>query len=321
MEIRIITAEEVYSSLSMKDAIEAMKIAFGAYSSGKSTVPLRSKIETEKGITLLMSASLTESKELAVKLVSIYDDNPALGYPRISALVMVLDPETGRPIALMDGESLTALRTGAAGGLAADLLSRKDSKITALFGAGIQGRAQLKAAMTVRNLEIIHVYDPNQDACEKLTQEVELWQPAPEIHIAKSPRKAVENADIVITATPSKVPVFDGQDLKPGTHVTAIGAFTPEMQEIDEFTIKKARVFVDSREASLAESGELIKSNAKIDAEIGEVVNGDKPGRQNEFEITFFKSVGIATQDVAAASAVLRHAISNGLGKTFNLKQ
>lgn len=320
MEIRLITAEEVYASLPMADAIEAMKNAFGAYSSGKSTVPLRSKIETEKGITLLMPACLTEKNEMAVKLVSIYDGNPGLGYPRISALVMVIDPETGRPIALIDGESLTALRTGAAGGLAAELFSRKDSKIIALFGAGIQGGSQLKAAMTVRAIETIHIYDPNQEACEKLLQEVQRWQPAaPEIHIATSPKNAVENADIVITATPSKVPVFEGKNLKPGTHVTAVGAFTPEMMEIDDYTVKTASVYVDSREACLAESGEIIRSNPKIVAEIGEVVNGDKPARQDPFEITFFKSVGLATQDAAAASAVLRQAISDGLGKIFNL--
>lgn len=319
MEIRIITAAEIYESLSMKDAIEAMKNAFGAYSSGRSVVPLRSKIETRRGVTLLMPALLTDTEEFAVKLVSIYDDNPALGYPRISALVMVLDPATGRPVALMDGESLTALRTGAAGGLAAELLSRKNSKILALFGAGIQGRSQLRAAMAVRDLETVFVYDPHREACRKLLQEAEKWQTAPEIRIAQSPVEAVRDADIVVTATPSKAPVFDGKDLKPGVHVTAIGAFTAEMQEIDEFTINKARVFVDSREACLAESGELIKAKPMIEAEIGEVVNGDKPGRKNELEITFFKSVGIATQDAAAASAVLKKAIASGLGKSINM--
>jgi ornithine cyclodeaminase/alanine dehydrogenase-like protein (mu-crystallin family) len=303
----------------MKDAIEAMKTAFGAYSSGKSTVPLRAKVETEKGVTLLMPAFLAEGNALAVKLVSIYDDNPASGFPRISALVVALDPETGRPVALMDGESLTALRTGAAGGLAADLLSRKNSKVLALFGAGVQGRTQLEAALAVRELETVILYDPNHDACKKLIAGTK--RPDLKMYMAKSPREAVESADIVVTATPSKAPVFNGRDLKPGTHVTAIGAFTPEMREIDDATLEKARIFVDSREACLAESGELIQSQAKIDAEIGDVVNGDKPGRQNESEITFFKSVGIATQDAAAASAVLRHAISGGLGKAFDLKK
>lgn len=321
MEIRLITAEEVYASLPMRSAIEAMKNAFGTFSSGRSSVPLRSKIETDKGVTLLMPAYLTDSKELAVKLVSIYDDNPALGYPRISAIVMVLDAATGRPLAIMDGESLTALRTGAAGGLAAELLSRKNAKILALFGAGIQGKTQLKAAMTVRDLETVFIFDPDRDACQNLVQEAVSWESAAEILIARSPAEAVGNADIVVTATPSTTPVFDGKDLKPGVHVTAIGAFTPQMQEIDDYTINKARVFVDSREACMAESGELIRAQPYIEAEIGEVVNGDKPGRQNESEVTFFKSVGIATQDVSAASAVYKQAIANGLGRSINMQQ
>lgn len=319
MEIRFITAREVYSLLSMKDAIDAMATAFGAYSSGKATVPLRAKIDTGKGVTLLMPAHLPASEALTVKLVSIYDGNPALGYPRISALVVALDPETGRPLALMDGESLTALRTGAAGGLAAKLLSRENAEVMALFGAGIQGRTQLEAVLAVRDIKRVYLYDLNPDACEALIAEVE--GPGLEMRIAKTPREAVENADIVATATPSTKPVFDGRDLKPGVHVTAIGAFKPEMREIDDVTLEKARIFVDSREACMEESGELIQSNAHIDAEIGEVVNGDQPGRRDESEITFFKSVGIATQDAAAAAAVLKQALSKGLGKTLDLRK
>lgn len=318
MEIRLITAKEVSNLLPMKNAIEAMKKAFGAYSSGQATVPHRSSLETEKGISLLMPACFTKTNDMVVKLVSIYDDNPALGFPRISAIVLVLDPETGRPVALMDGESLTALRTGAAGGLAADLLSREHAKTLALFGAGIQGRSQIKAVMAVRTIDTVYIHDPNAEACNKLALELKGLKPeAPTVHITKTSRETVQDADIVVTATPSKKPVFDGKDLKPGTHVTAVGAFTPEMMEIDDFTIKKARVYVDSREACLIESGEIIRSKPHIFAEIGEVVNGTKPGRQDPTEITFFKSVGIATQDAAAASAVLKEATAGGFGMYF----
>ena len=320
MEVRLITAEEVVASLSMEDAIEAMKSAFAAYSSGESPTPLRLKVETEKGVTLIMPAVFKEKNAFAVKLVSIYDGNPALGHPRISAVVLALDPETGRPIAMMDGESLTALRTGAAGGVAADLLSRRDANSAALFGAGIQGRTQLKAAMTVRKIERVFLFDLDRGASERLAEELRAQPNAPAVQVAESPKEAVEDADIVLTATPARAPVFDGRDLKPGTHVTAIGAFTPEMQEVDAFTVKKARVFVDSIEACLVESGELIHTNAEIEAEIGDVINGVKPGRQNELEITFFKSVGIATQDVIAASAVLRNAAKGGLGCSFDFK-
>lgn len=319
MEIRLITAEEINSLLSIQDAIVTMETAFSAYSSGNSVVPLRAKIDSDKGSTLLMPAYLPASNALAVKLVSIYNHNPALGFPRISALVIALDPETGMPKALMDGESLTALRTGAVGGLAAKLFAKKHSKVLALFGAGVQGRTQLEAALAVRKIETIYLYDLNRETCKKLITGI--GRSDLDIRIAKSPREAVEGADIVITATPSKTPIFNGRDLKPGVHITAIGAFTPEMREIDDITLEKARIYVDSREACLAESGEIIQSNAKIDAEIGEVINGDKPGRQDESEITVFKSVGIAIQDAAAASAVIRMAKSAGLGTKFNLKR
>ena len=303
----------------MAEAIEAVGRAFGQFSAGKAVVPLRSRIETEKGITLLMPGYLRETQEMALKAVSVFEGNPALGLPTVTAVVLVFDPATGVPVALMDGTSLTAIRTGAAGGLAADLLARPDAKRVVLFGAGVQGRSQLKAVMTVRKIEEIAIIDIREEAARKLADEVQTWPDAPEVQVLPPVDEAVRHADVIITATTSKSPLFNGEALKPGTHITAIGAFTPEMQEVDQATVDRARVVVDSREACLAEAGDLIKTRACIDAEIGEIVNGQAPPRQNSEEITLFKTVGLAVQDAAAAAALLRRAEKRNLGTTIDL--
>jgi ornithine cyclodeaminase len=325
MELRILTAREIRTALPMGAAIEAVGKAFGQFSAGRTEVPLRTRLHTEKGVTLLMPAYLKGSGDLAVKIVSIYGDNPALGLPTVAALVQVLDPKTGMPMALVEGDTLTALRTGAAGGLAADLLARADAGRVALFGAGVQSRSQLEGVLAVRRISRVDLIDLNPEAARKLADEVATWPDAPEVSVTTDAQTAVKSADIVVAATTSRKPLFDGRDLSPGTHVTGVGSFTPEMQEIDPHTIARARVIVDSREACLAEAGDIIaakaaiSSDALISAEIGEIVNGSQPGRRDDTEITFFKSVGIAAQDAAAAAAALAAAETRGLGQVINL--
>lgn len=319
MRIRILSAADVNAALPMSEAIQAMRSTFGQFSAGKAIVPLRTRLATEKGVTLLMPAYLQDSRNLAIKIVSVYGKNPEIGLPTVAAVVTVLDPDTGRPLAFMDGETLTAIRTGAAGGLAADLLSRRDAKRVVLFGAGVQGRSQVRAVMAVRSIEEIFIIDLVEEKAKSLAEEIRSWPNAPAVSIPSSPQEAVQKADIVIAATTSKTPLFDGNDLKPGAHVTGVGSFAPDMQEIDENTIKRARVFVDSREACMAEAGDIIRSKAHIDAELGEVITGKRPGRQDQEEITFFKSVGLAAQDAAAAGAVLKKAEEMGLGTIVEL--
>jgi ornithine cyclodeaminase/alanine dehydrogenase-like protein (mu-crystallin family) len=319
MKIRVLAAADVRAALPMPMAIEAMKSAFGQFSSGDATVPLRGRLHTDKGVTLLMPAFLRRSRNLAVKVVSVFGDNPSLGLPTVSALVLVLDAETGIARAVMEGDSLTALRTGAAGGLAADLLARSDASTAALFGAGVQGRAQLTAVCAVRSIRRVMVFDPSPEAAARLVKEIGTWPNAPQARVAVSSAEAVRQADIVMTATTATSPVFDGNDLQPGTHITGVGSFTPEMQEIDASVVRRAYVVVDAREAAMAEAGDLIKAEASIDAELGEIVNGDRPGRQNDEQITFFKSVGMAAQDAVAAAAVLAAAEDQGLGIVADL--
>ena len=337
MSIRILSAADVRAALPMSKAIDAMRHAYGQLSAGTMVAPPRQHISTDKGVTLIMPAYLPERSEFGIKVVSVYDDNPNLDLPPITATVLVLDPATGALKAFMDGASLTAIRTGAGGGLAADLLARQDAKTVGLFGAGVQARAQLQAVMAIREITRVNLISRTQVSAEQLATEISEWMDAPEVNIVSTPQAVVEDADIVLCATTSATPLFDGNALQPGTHITAVGTFVPEKREVDTTTIRRAhRIVVDSREACLEEAGDLIIPNAEIrtenetpnivknelvlgSAEIGEIVNGDKPGRQSDDEITFFKSVGVAVQDAVAAAAVLAEAEAKALGTLIEI--
>jgi ornithine cyclodeaminase/alanine dehydrogenase-like protein (mu-crystallin family) len=319
MQIRVLTATDIRAAVSMADAIDAVSSAFGQLSAGKATMPLRSRFHTDKGVTLLMPAHLHDSGDFAVKIVSVYADNPSIGLPTVAATLLALDPQTGMPLALMEGDSLTALRTGAAGGVAARYLARADARSVALLGAGVQARSQLQAVLAECTIEQVMIVDPLAAAAQRLADEIAGWPMAPVVSLTDSAQAAVAQADIVLAATTSPTPLFDGNDLRPGTHVTGVGSFTPEMQEIDAITINRARVVVDQREAAMAEAGDIILGRATIDAEIGEIINGEKPGRENDDEITFFKSVGLAVQDAVTAAAVLAAAEKKGLGTVIDM--
>ncbi|MEE4607499.1 MAG: hypothetical protein V2L15_01310 [Desulfobacteraceae bacterium] len=319
MKIRILTASQVRAALPMPEAIGAMRSAFSQLSAGDAEVPLRGRVGTGKGVSLLMPAYMKKSGELGVKIISIYDGNPQRGLPTVSATVMVLDSETGLPLAFMDGSSLTAIRTGAAGGLAAEILSRPDARRMVLFGAGVQARTQLEAVLAVRRLEEVAVVDPSAEAARRLAADFNSRPNGPRVVVADDPSPAVSRADIVVTATTARTPVFNGNDLRPGTHVTAVGSFMPDVQEIDAVTVGRAYVVADSRPMALAEAGDLIIPRAAVDAEIGEIINGARPGRQSDDQITLFKTVGVAVQDVVAAAVVLARAEKEGIGMVVEL--
>jgi len=326
MKIRILSAADVRRALPMGEAIEAMRRAFGQLSANQADVPLRIRLQTDQGLLLFMPAFLRQSREIGFKVVSLWGDNPAKGLPAVIALATVIDPDTGEPKALLNGETLTAIRTGAGGGLAADLLARPDAKVVAVFGAGVQARAQLEAACAVRPINEVRIFSRTPARVEAFAAEVSAWPDAPQVVVAGSRREAVTGADIIIAATTSEKPVFDGRDLSPGTHVTGVGSYIPHMQEVDEETVRRSKIVVDSLQACLAEAGDLIVALEKnviskldIHAELGQIVNGERPGRESHDEITFFKSVGVAVQDAAAANAVLRAAESQGLGTVVEL--
>jgi alanine dehydrogenase len=320
--IRILSREDVQRALPMDQAIVAMKAAFAQLSTGQADVPLRAALQVDQhnGVTLFMPAYLAADDQMAVKIVSVFNDNPAQGLPLIHALVVVVDAKTGRPAAVMDGTVLTALRTGAATGAATDLLARRDARTAAVFGAGAQGRTQLEAVCAVRPIREARVYDVALERAAAYADEMSQRLSLP-VEVAETPAQAVRQADVICTATTSSSPVFEDDDVRPGTHINAVGAYTTHMQEIPAETVLRARVVIDHREASLAEAGDLLiplgeglMTEDHIHAELGEIVAGHKPGRASSQEITLFKSVGVAVQDVAAAAAVLEAAQRLGLG-------
>ena len=330
MKLRILSEADIRQAVTMAEAIEAVREAYVQLSAGQAVVPLRTPVPVDKreGVTLFMPAYLPGSDALGAKIVSVFPKNVGHGLPTIHAVVVVVDPETGRPTAMMDGTYLTALRTGAASGVATDLLARSDARVAAIFGAGAQARTQLEAVCTVRRIDTVWVFDPIPGAAAAYVAEMRMRsQPIPRgLRVAKAPAEAVRQADVICTATTARAPVFDDADLKPGAHINGIGSYTPQMQEVPAATVARAKVVVDSRTASLAEAGDLLIplndgtiSLEQIHGEIGEVAAGQIPGRQSDGEITFFKSVGVAVQDVAVASLILRRAAEQGLGTEVDL--
>lgn len=329
-KLRILAGADVRLAITMAEAIKAVKDAYVELSAGHAVQPPRTLIRVEKrdAVTLFMSAYLANSGGLGAKIVSVFPGNLRHGLPTIYGVVVVMDAETGCPVAVMDGTYLTALRTGAASGVATDLLSRSDARVVAILGAGAQARTQLEAVCTVRPIEKAWVYDLAQKTAVAYVQEMKArGDPIPgDLSVAGSPTQAVREADVICTATTSLTPVFDDADLKPGVHINGVGSYTPEMQEVPVETVCRAKVVVDSWSASLAEAGDLIIplkegliTKAHIHGEIGEVASGQVPGRQSHEEVTFFKSVGVAVQDVAVAELVLRRAADLGLGMEVEL--
>ena len=330
MRIKLLSRQDVQQTITMSQAIESVKQAFISLSRGEAVLPLRTQVPVkgQEGTTLFMPAYLPLDESLGVKIVSVFPKNIDFNLPTIHSLVILCNTKSGEPSAVMDGTYLTALRTGAASGVATDLLSRTEARTAAIIGAGIQGRTQLEAVCCTREIQSAWVYDINHKAAEDFAEEFQTrGTPFPsEIIVAHSPTEAVSEADVICCATTSRVPVFKDDDLKPGTHINGVGSYTPHMQEIPEQTILRSKVVVDSLSAGLEEAGDLIiplkknlLSKSHIHGEIGQVASGQIPGRESDAEITLFKSVGIAVQDVSVAEWILRKAKDLSYGTDFDL--
>lgn len=325
MELRVLSGEDVATAIDMPDAIEAMASAFGELSAGTARVPTRVRLESDAGVTLAMPAYLGEARELGAKLVSLFPGNMARALPAISGIVILLDGDTGLPKAVMDGTRLTATRTAAGSGLATRLLSPEEAGVLTIFGAGPQARAHLDAMRAVRPIREVRVVASGLDSARRFARDAR-EATGLEVTAFEDCRAAVEGTELIVCATTSATPVFDGHDLSPGTHVNGVGSYTPAMQEVDAATVMRSRVVVDSREGALAEAGDLLVpigegriTKAWIDAELGEIVNGDAPPGAEGHELTFFKSVGNAAQDVAIAARIYEKAEARGLGTLATL--
>ena len=309
--LRYITTEEIKKILTMPEAIRAVKEAFIQLSTGQARVPARTSLEIPEFRTtaLVMPAYLPRTKRLGLKLISLCEDNPAKGLPLAQAVAILMDAELGTPLAVMDASYLTAVRTGAASGAATDMLARRDARVVAIFGAGVQGRTQLEAIAAVRPIRKALVFDVDPRAAAVYAEEMGR-RLALDVEPASSP-EVLREADVICTATTSAVPVFSDRDLKPGVHINAVGSYKPHVREIPGETIRRASVYVDQRQSCLEEAGDLIIplrekliDEGHIRAEIGEVLAGLKPGRSSDDEVTVFKAVGSAALDLAMASLV-----------------
>lgn len=330
MKLKIFKAADLPAILSMNEAIIVVKDAFAQLSSKIALAPLRTSIPLKNPgeVALLMPAYLQRTGALGAKMVTVFPQNPPQGLPAVQALVVLFDSLFGSPLAIFEGTELTRFRTGAATGWASQILSRADAQTLAIFGAGGQALYQIMGVCSVRKIKQILIYDLLDEKVDYLMGNLQKtsWAKDKEIKKAVSPEMAVTQADIIVTATTSTRPVFPGKILNPGTHINAIGSFRPDMQEVDEETISRSKIFVDSLSACLEEAGDLIiplrkgiiKKSA-IQAEIGELALGLKPGRENDQEITYFKSVGNAVQDVSIALAIWQKAEEKGWGQEIEI--
>lgn len=330
MKIKIFNAEDIRRTISMAEGIEVVKEAFVQLSEKKAQAPVRTslKVSGQGDVALIMPAFLEKSRALGAKLVTVFPANPKKGLPATQALVFLVDAETGSPLAIYEGTYLTRLRTGAATGAATQLLSRPESETLAIFGAGGQALLQVLGVLAVREIREVRIFDLIPARAEGLKEELTRPAGSKKVKVlrADSAEKAAVEADILVTATTSRTPVFRGRVLSPGAHINAMGAFTPEMQEVDEETILRSRIFVDSLETCLEEAGDLIIPLNKglirredIQGELGEIVSGIKAGRKTPEEITYFKSVGNAVQDISIARAIFQKAKECGTGREIEI--
>ena len=291
---------QVREHLRMSELIPVMEKALIDFSAGRVTQPVRSIISIDvaaaPGFLGLMPALTPDG--LGLKAVTFYPSNAERGIPTHMATIFLLDPQTGTPLAIMDGRLITEMRTAAVSAAATKLLASPDAKVVAILGSGVQARSHVEALRLVRQFEEIRVWSPTREHTERFAADIGGKSMAAE--------DAVRGADVVVTATNSKAPVLKGSWLKPGCHVNAVGACRPDWRELDDAAMANV-VFVDSREGATKESGDIILSHAAIHAELGEALTGKVPSRANE--TTIFKSLGMAVEDIAAAMLVYRRAV------------
>ena len=289
--------DQVREHLQMAELIPAMEKALIEFSAGKVTQPVRSVINVDPpgGFLGLMPALTPDG--LGLKVVTFFPSNAQRDIPTHMATIFLVDPETGTPVAIMDGRLITEMRTAAVSAAATKLLASPGAKILAILGSGVQAHSHMEALRIVRNFEEIRVWSPTREHAEQFAKEVGA--------VAMSPEEAVRGADVIVTATNSKMPVLKGAWLKPGCHVNAVGACRPDWRELNDEAMNNV-VFVDSGKGAMKESGDVILSSAKIYAELGEALAGNVPSRATE--TTIFKSLGMAVEDIAAAMLVYRSA-------------
>jgi ornithine cyclodeaminase len=318
----IVGSADVRRALTMLDCIEAVERAMRAVSRGDARVPLRTVMGVPGGQNLfaVMPGYVADPRGLGAKILALYPENPARGLSSHIGVVVLFDAETGLPAAVMDAAEITAIRTAAASAVATRALARADARELAILGTGEQAVTHLEALAHVRNLHAVRVWGRSPEKAHAFAQAQGRKLSLP-IRVANTAREAVDGADVVCTLTGAKEPILNGAWLSEGAHVNLVGASRIHAREADDGVVTRSRFFVDLRESARAEAGELrhamdagLVGESHLLGEIGDVLNGTVPGRISGQDITVYKSVGIAAQDMAAAHVIYERAIREGIG-------
>ncbi|GAB78256.1 ornithine cyclodeaminase [Austwickia chelonae] len=332
MKITAVNASEMQCIFDMRAAVDADKEALKAYSAKECKIPLRVNLDVPEyeGQSLYMPGYAAPESALGIKIVSVYPRNIERGLTSVPATMVVLDAQTGMVCGLLDGTWLTQQRTGAVAGAATELLAREDAAVFALFGTGGQAECQLEAVLTVRpGITQVRVFDLSteraDDFVRRMSERFAGRFPAV-IERADSSAAAITGADIITTVTTASEPVFDGSLVEAGTHINAVGSYTPQMCEVDPVVLLAAdKVYCDTRDA-LVESGDIqipLRDGRfdldKVTGELGEALLGAVPGRESAEEITYFESTGNAVLDVVVAQRIYAEAVAQGRGSTIDL--
>jgi len=315
MELLLLSESEVQKLLDTDDLLDALAEGFRALSLGKAVAPNRNQISVPDAGFLLAMPAWQPDQNMVVKIVAVFHGNNRLGIPSHQALICVFDPKTGTPMAVMDGTYITAIRTAGAAALSARLLARKDARTLTVIGAGVQGSSHLKMFSRVRRFDEVRVASLHFKNAQRLASS------HPKARPVKSYEEAVRGADVVCLCTTSKTPVIEPNWLSPGTHITSVG-YSPPGGELPREVVRRGRLFVEARlafEPAPVGCDELAGLSPEIGTELGEVLLGRRPGRGSDDEITVYKSMGHAIEDMVAANLAYRRAKGQGIGRVVKL--
>jgi len=324
--MRIINRQEVERLLPMAACIDAMADAMRATSSGAVIMPLRlfTPLADDSGSLGLMPGSALDPPFFGAKVISLRFDNPAKGLPAVQGYVSLFDHESGRPVALIEGASVTAIRTAAASGLATRELAREDARTHGIFGTGVQAVTHIVAIACVRDIREVVVWGRDAHKARRFAER-QSERTNLDIRATGDPAEAA-GCDVISTVTAASEPVLKGEWLRPGTHLNLVGVHTPQEREADTRAILRSRVYVDLMESAVNEAGDLLIpigegaiDEAHILGEIGQVLAGSVPGRAHDSDITLYKSLGIVAQDLFAAAHVYAQAVEHGAGVEVDL--
>jgi ornithine cyclodeaminase len=320
-----LTERDVRAVLPMPDLIDAMEGALAQFSAGAVRQPVRSVIEVgaDRAFFGIMPAALEHPPAMGAKLVTVYERNHQRGLPSHLATIVLLDPETGALVALLDGRYITEARTAAVSAVSVRHLARPDSSVLGVIGTGVQARSHVEAIRHVRRLSEVRVWSPNARHGQAFAADVGAVTGL-RIRAAVSAAEAVAGADVIVLATSARTPVIDDADVSAGAHIAAVGACRPDQREMPTALVARARVFVDSRAAAGQEAGDLLLpmqegafDERQIAGELGDVVVGRVTGRETAAQVTIFKSLGLAVEDIVAARLAVARAVPAGLGTTL----